>query len=78
LREGLTENNLRVKIISKKTIGYRISEIYQKKIPYYLVIGKDEVKEKRLKLTYTYLENNSEELTEEELFNKLKKANNYE
>ncbi|CAJ0832425.1 9721_t:CDS:10, partial [Entrophospora sp. SA101] len=76
LKKELIKDNLRVKIISKKTLGYRINEVYQKKIPYYLVIGKEELKTKRLKLIYTYQEGKTEELTEKELYNKLKKEKN--
>ena len=67
-----------MKIFAEKSLNYRIRQIYKKKIPYYLVIGKEEIKTKILKLIYTYQEEKSEELTEKELYNKLKKENNYE
>jgi threonyl-tRNA synthetase len=76
LKKELIKDNLRVKIISKKTLGYRINEVYQKKIPYYLVIGKEELKTKVLKLIYTYKEGSQEELTEVEFYNKLKRQSN--
>ncbi|WNE41048.1 MAG: Threonine--tRNA ligase [Mycoplasmataceae bacterium] len=75
LVKELTKKNLRVKIFSKKTLNYRINQIYQKKIPYYLVIGKDELKKDKIKLIYTYLPNGSEEITQTELINKLAKEN---
>jgi len=71
LEKELTSLNLRAKIISEKSLNYRIREIYKKKIPYYLVIGKEEVEKNILKLIYTYLPNKVEELTEKELYNKL-------
>ena len=68
----LAEIGLRVKIFSKKKLPDRIRQMYQKKIPYYLVIGKDELEKKVLKLIYTY-QKNQEELTEKELINKLER-----
>jgi len=66
-----------VKILSEKSLNYRIRQVYQKKIPYYLVIGKEEVKTKILKLIYTYQEGKTEELTEKELYNKLNQENEH-
>ena len=51
----LKEVDLRVKIFSKKRLQNRIPQMYQKKIPYYLVIGKEELESGKLKLTNTYL-----------------------
>jgi len=48
-----------------------INQTHQKKINYYLVIGKKEIEKKTLKLTYTYLPNEIKELSEKELYNKL-------
>ena len=65
-----------MKILSEKSLNYRIRQVYQKKIPYYLVIGKEELKEKTLKLIYNYQQGKIEELlTEKELVNKLGKEN---
>jgi len=65
-----------VKILSEKSLNYRIRQVYQKKIPYYLVIGKEELKEKTLKLIYNYQQGKIEELlTEKELVSKLGKEN---
>jgi threonyl-tRNA synthetase len=75
LVKNLVQSNLRAKILAKKTLNYRVNQIYQKKIPYYLVIGKGELEKKTTKLIYTYLPNSSEELTEKELTEKLVKEN---
>jgi len=76
LKRELIKENLRVKVISKKSLGYRINEAYQKKIPYYLVIGESEVKDKVLKLIHTYSQGQEEKLTERDLYNKLKEEKN--
>ena len=68
---------MRAKILSEKSLNYRIRQIYQKKIPYYLVIGEEEVKTKILKLTYTYQEGKTEELIEKKLYNKLNQENEH-
>ena len=68
----LNDNNLRVEILSRKTLKNRIHQIYQRKIPYYLVIGKEEMKKKTLKLTCTYQTNKTSELSIEKLVKKLK------
>ena len=73
LTKELTKNSLRVKIMSEKTLNYRIRQVHQKKIPYYIVIGKQEIANKTLKLVYTYQETPPEKLTEQELINKLTK-----
>jgi threonyl-tRNA synthetase len=66
---------LRVKIFSKKKLEKRIPQVYQKKIPYYLVVGQEEVKTEILKLTYIFPKEKEEELlTEKELYNKLKQG----
>jgi len=58
--------------MTEKTLNYRIRQVYKKKIPYYLVIGKEEAEKKTLKLIYTYQkEHTEEELTEKELISKL-------
>ncbi len=67
-----------MKIFWEKSLNYRIRQVYQKKIPYYLVIGKGEVEKNILKLIYTYQEGKIEELTIKELYNKLIKENNHE
>ena len=65
-----------MKIFWEKSLNYRIRQVYQKKIPYYLVIGKEELKEKKLKLIYNYqVEKIEELLTEKELVSKLGKEN---
>jgi threonyl-tRNA synthetase len=78
LKKELTKNNLRVKMFSEKSLNYRIRQIYKKKIPYYLVIGEEEIKKEILKLIYTYQEGKVEEITEKELYNKLNQENNHE
>ena len=56
-----------------------LKEIYQRKIPYYLVVGEGEVKSKKLKLIYNSQEGKIEELlTEKELYNKLREENGHE
>jgi len=75
LSRELTKRNLRIKIISEKSLNYRIREVCKNKIPYYLVIGKEEVKNKSLKLVNTYSENNIIELSEEGLYKKFKENN---
>jgi len=72
LEKELIKNNLRVKVMTEKTLNYRIRQVYKKKIPYYLVIGKEEVEKKILKLIYTYLVDTVNEVKEEELFNLIK------
>ena len=72
LKKELIKNNLRVKVMTEKTLNYRIRQVYKKKIPYYLVIGKEEVEKKILKLIYTYLVDIVNEVKEEELFNLIK------
>lgn len=76
LEKKLNEIDLRIKIISpKKSLDYRIRQIHKKKVPYYLVIGKEEIETRILKLIYTYQERKTAELTEKELYNKLKEEN---
>lgn len=76
IKKNLTCADLRVKIFSEKSLNYRIrQEVYKKKIPYYLVIGKEEIEKKILKLVYTYLPNEVEELDEKELCEKLQREN---
>lgn len=74
LAKELTKNNLRAKIFAKKSLNYRINQTYQKKVPYYLVVGKDELQKEVLKLIYTYLKS-EEEMTKERLVKKLVKQN---
>ncbi|MCE8163019.1 MAG: threonine--tRNA ligase [Candidatus Moeniiplasma glomeromycotorum] len=69
----LEEIGLRAKIFYQKKLKDRIRQMYQKKIPYYLVIGQQEVEKNILKLIYAYQAGKVEELTEKELINKLKK-----
>ena len=71
----LEKIDLRAKIFSKKKWQSYIPQIYQKKIPYYLVIGEEELEKKKLKLINAYQEGKEEELTEEELYNKLREEN---
>ena len=67
----LEKNGLRVKIFSKDKLRDRIRQMYQKKIPYYLVIGEKELEKKSLALKNTRQVDQSEVLTEKELINKL-------
>ena len=77
LKKNLTSIDLRAKIIVEKTLNYRIRQNYRQKIPYYLVVGKKELEEKKLKLTYTYSSTKeTEELEEKELHEKLKEKSN--
>lgn len=47
--------NWRTKIFSKKTLQYRIKQLYQQKIiPYYLIIGNQEIEQKQLTLNSIY------------------------
>jgi threonyl-tRNA synthetase len=75
LARELNEADIRVKIFSKKKLKDRIRQMYQKKIPYYLVIGKQEVEKNILKVMYTYQEGKGETMSQKELYNKLKKEN---
>jgi threonyl-tRNA synthetase len=70
LGEKLNRVDLRVKTLSEKTLNYRIRQIYKKKIPYYLIIGREEITTKKIKLFFTYSLEISE-LTEKELIEKL-------
>ena len=67
----LEKSSLRVKIFSKDKVTNRVRQMYQKKIPYYLVVGEKEIKTKLLKLVNAYNEGQEEELTEKELISKL-------
>lgn len=71
LQKELLSNDLRSEIWNEKTLNYRIKQVHLKKIPYYLVIGKEEIEKKKLKLVCTYFLNKVNELTENELFEKL-------
>jgi len=71
LQKKLLSNNFRSEIWQEKTLNYRIKQTYKKKIPYYLVIGSEEIKTKELKLVYTYSPNTANKLTENELIEKL-------
>ncbi|CAG8775731.1 25127_t:CDS:2, partial [Racocetra persica] len=64
LQNKLLSNNFRSEIWTEKTLNYRINQVHRKKAPYYLVIGEKELKNKKVKLA-------TEELTEEELLEKL-------
>ncbi|CAJ0649484.1 15712_t:CDS:2, partial [Entrophospora sp. SA101] len=50
LQKKLLSNHFRSEIWQEKTLNYRIKQTYKKKIPYYLVIGSQEIKTKELKL----------------------------
>jgi len=76
LEKELTKSDLRVKIFSEKSLNYRIRRVYKKKIPYYLVIGREEIEKKILKLVYSYSPNQEENLEEKELLKKLTEENN--
>lgn len=72
----MTNIGLRVKILIEKSLNYRIRQTHNQKIPYYLVVGKQELVDKKLKLTYTYSPiKKNEELVEKELYEKLKEKN---
>lgn len=64
--EDLKAKNIRAEIISDETLGKRIKQVHETKIPYILIIGTKEVGEK--KLTYhTYQEQKkNQELTKAE------------
>ena len=62
----LEKIGLRVKIFSKGRVEKRAFQMYQKKIPYYLVIGKQEVEKNALKLINTYQEGKEEEINQKE------------
>ncbi|CAJ0633692.1 453_t:CDS:2 [Entrophospora sp. SA101] len=76
LQKKLLSNNFRSEIWQEKTLNYRVKQVYEKKIPYRLVIGEEELKNKKLKLVYTYSPKKVNELTEDELLAKLKAENN--
>lgn len=71
LATELKKVDLRVKIIAEKTLNYRIRQIYRKKIPYYLVIGKEEIVTKKLKLITTFQPQEKNEFSVGELSKKL-------
>src|SRR5207253_923133 len=66
---------LSVKIFSKDKLRDRMRQMYQKKIPYYLVIGEKELEKKSLELKNTRQAGQSEVLTEIELISKLNGLN---
>ena len=72
IEQKLTDIGIRAKILTKKTLNYRIRQVYQKKIPYYLAIGEREIKEQKLKLVYAYSAEQIVELSMDELSEKLK------
>lgn len=74
LQKKFFTSNLRSKIWDTKTLNYRIRQVHQKKIPYYLVIGQEEVTKKILKLVYTY-QDKIMPLTEQQLYDKLQTEN---
>lgn len=59
IKKELEINKIRVEIWTKKTLNFRIKEIYKKKIPYYIIVGTREVEKQELVLfnTYTNIEN---------------------
>jgi len=54
LQKRLSIAQFRSEIWSDETLGYSIKKTHQKKIPYYLVIGKEEIKTKKMKLHHVY------------------------
>ncbi|WNE40376.1 MAG: Threonine--tRNA ligase [Mycoplasmataceae bacterium] len=74
LLKELVKKKLRAKIFAKKSLNYRINQVYQKKIPYYLVIGRDELRDEALKLIYTYSKD-EQEMIKEEVIKKLVQKN---
>lgn len=46
--------DFRVEVWSKRTLGFRLQEVHHKKIPYFLVIGQEEVIKNKLILTSTF------------------------
>jgi len=75
IKKKLIIKKIRVNIISEKTIGYRIKEIYKKKIPYYFIVGKKEIEKKIIKLFNTRIKENIKELSEKDFFLLLFKEN---
>ena len=74
LGKKLTNCNLRVKTLeSKTTLNYRLRQVYQQKIPYYLVIGSQEVASQELKLVSTSSKDQIFSLTGQRLVKQLKK-----
>lgn len=88
----LEQIGLRTKIFSKGKVEKRALQMYQKKIPYYLVVGEQELGNEKLKLTNTYLlrkENSAgqktvsnqdtmiQEITVQELISKLAAENKF-
>lgn len=71
----LEKIGLRVKIFSKDKLPKRVHQMYQKKIPYYLVIGEQELEKNILKLINVYRRGEEEKVNEKELYNRLKKEN---
>lgn len=66
----LKKNNIRAEIITDETLGKRIKLVHENKIPYVLIIGAKEVKEKQL--TYhTYKEQKDNKILEKKEFVKL-------
>jgi len=75
LQKELLSNSLRSEIWQKKTLNYLIKKIHEKKIPFYVVIGKEELENKKLNLKHAYHAGETRELTEKELINKLNQEN---
>lgn len=74
LQKKFFTSNLRSKVWDAKTLNYRIRQVHQKKIPYCLVIGQEEVAKKILKLVCTY-QDKIMPLTEQQLYDKLQTEN---
>jgi len=73
LQKELLSNNFRSEIWSpKKTLDYRIGQIYKKRIPFYVVIGKEEVSSENLAVTYVDKPGKPNILTKEKLIARLK------
>jgi len=75
LQKELLSNDFRSEIWTpKETLDYRIKQTYKKKIPFYIVIGKKEVKDGNLAVFHTY-SGKPNTLTKEELIKKLEAEN---
>ncbi|CAJ0917031.1 186_t:CDS:2 [Entrophospora sp. SA101] len=60
LQKKLLSNNFRSEIWQEKTLNYRVKQVYEKKIPYRLVIGEEELKNKKIKISLHLLTEESQ------------------
>ena len=63
-----------MKIFLEKKLKKRIYQVYQQKIPYYILIGREEMEKKYVKIVSTYQAGKVIEMTIEDLVKKMREA----